>query len=273
MPPARTHATLARRGDRLKREFPACFAGWHRRRSRGPSAGCSRGWDTLIHLIQEGLRYVPGVARRYLGNGPDLDELIAAGHLGVVQAAIRFEPQRKMKFITYADWWIRKAILEAIETLSGPLRMPRYRYDRLRRLRQARAKWTARHGETPTTEQLASVSGMPIRQVVEILATVPRGVSLDHPTHREEQRTLGESLQDPRSTCPQASLIRNDLVHRLRNELAALTSRERAVVRLRFGFGGRSPMTLRETGRMVDLSRERVRQIERRALRKIRREI
>ncbi len=227
----------------------------------------------MVQLIQEGLRYVPAVARRYLGNGPDLDELIAAGQLGVVQAAIRFDPQRKMKFITYADWWIRKAILEAIETLSGPLRMPRYRYDKLRWLRQARAKWTAHHGETPTTEQLASVSGMPIGQVEQILSTVPRGVSLDHPTHHEEHRPLGESLQDPRSNSPQDSLLRADLAHRLRRELAALTSRERTVIRLRFGFGGRPPLTLRETGRVVDLSRERVRQIELTALLKIRREI
>ena len=227
----------------------------------------------MVHLIQEGLRYVPAVARRYLGNGPDLDELIAAGQLGVVQAALRFEPQRKMKFTTYADWWIRKAILEAIETLSGPLRMPRYRYDRLRWLRQAGATWTARHGETPTTEQLAAVSGMPLHQVEQLLSSVPRGVSLDHPTHGDELRPLGESLRDPRSACPQASLIQSDLARRLRRELAALTARERAVILLRFGFGGRSPLTLRETGRVVDLSRERVRQIERRVLQKIRREI
>ncbi len=227
----------------------------------------------MVHLIQEGLRYVPAVARRYLGNGPDLDELIAAGQLGLVQAALRFEPQHKIKFTTYADWWIRKAILEAIENLSGPLRMPRYRYDKLRQVRQARAKWTSSHGKTPTIEQLAAVSGIPLRQVEQILSTVPRGVSLDHPTHRETHRPLSESLQDPRSTCPQASLIRNDLAHRLRRELAALTSRERAVIRLRFGFGGRTPLTLRETGRVVDLSRERVRQIELRALVKIRRDI
>ncbi len=235
--------------------------------------GVSRGVGTLVHLIQEGLRYVPAVARRYVGNGPDLDELIAAGQLGLVQAAIRFEPQRKMKFITYADWWIRKAILEAIETLSGPLRVPRYRYAKLRWIRQARAQWTARHGEAPTTEQLAAVTGIPIGQVEQILSNVPRGVSLDHPTHREEHRSLGESLQDPRSASPQDSLIRSDLAHRLRRELAALSFRERAVIRLRFGLGDRPPLTLRETGRVVDLSRERVRQIELSALLKIRREI
>ena len=236
--------------------------------------GVSRGaWGTLVHLIQEGLRYVPAVARRYLGYGPDLDELIAAGQLGLVQAALRFEPQRNLKFITYADWWIRKAILEAIETLSGPLRVPRYRNDKLRWLRQARAQWSASHGETPTGEQLASVTGMSIDQVEQLLSTVPRGISLDHPTHREENRTLGDSLRDPRSTCPQDSLLRSDLAHRLRRELAALPARERAVIRLRFGFGRRPPLTLRETGRLVGLSRERVRQIELRALGKIRREI
>ncbi len=227
----------------------------------------------MVRLIQQGLRYVPTVARRYLGNGPDLDELIAAGHLGLVQAAMRFDPERKLKFVTYADWWIRKAILESIETLNGPLRTPRYRYDKLRWLRRAQARWTARHGETPTLEQLASDTGMPIDQVGQLLFNVPRGVSLDHPIHRGEQRPLGESLQDPRSPCPQASLMRSDLARRLRNELAALSSRERAVIRLRFGLDGRTALTLRETGRAVGLSRERVRQIELCALRKIRREI
>ncbi len=229
--------------------------------------------DDFGRLIHEGLSYVPAVARRYLGNGPDLDELIAAGHLGVMQAAIRFDPSRKLKFITYADWWIRKAIVEAIEALSGPLRYPRYRYQRLRWLRQAQAQWSADHGESASYEELASITGIPAERVRRMLSTVPRSVSLDQPTRSGNDLRLGDSLTDPRSISPQDRLARADLALRLRRELASLSDRERAVIRLRFGMAGERPLTLRETARIVGLSRERVRQIELGALLKIRREI
>jgi RNA polymerase primary sigma factor len=197
----------------------------------------------LAGLVRQGAAYVPAVARRYAGTGLDRDELIAAGNLGLVQAALRFDPSRNLKFITYADWWIRKAIVEAIETLSGPVRTPRYRYEQLRWVKRARARWTARHGY---------------------------GISLDQPT-RHDDRPLSESIHGPEEACPQRRLIRRELGDRLHRELAGLGPRERKVIRLRFGLDGATPLPLRAVGQLLGLSRERVRRIELDALLKIRR--
>jgi len=226
----------------------------------------------LPELIPQGLAYVPAVARRFAGSGLDRDELISAGNLGLVQAALRFDSSRNTKFITYADWWIRKAIFEAIETLSGPVRLPRYRYERLRWLKQASAQWAASHGDLPSHEQLAGVTGLLLEQVRRLLASEPRGLSLDHPSHPGDDRPMAESIPDPSSACPQQTLIRRDLGQRLRRELGSLEQRAQRVIRLRFGLDGEPPRTLREAARLLGLSRERVRQIELAALLEIRRE-
>lgn len=224
----------------------------------------------LSGLVRQGAAYVPAVARRYAGTGLDRDELIAAGNLGLVQAALRFDPSRNLKFITYAGWWIRKAIVEAIETLSGPVRMPRYRYEKLRWIKRARRRWTVRHGRQPTLDELAAASGVPVKQVRQLLDAEPHGISLDQPTHHDD-RPLSEAIRGPEEACPQRSLIRRDLGSRLRRELARLGPRERKVIRLRFGLDGELPLPLRAVGRLIGLSRERVRRIELEALLKIRR--
>ena len=227
----------------------------------------------VSELIPQGLTHVQCVAHRYLGNGLDLDELISAGNLGVVEASLRFDPSRRLKFVTYADWWIRKKIVESIETLSGPVRLPRYRHERLRHLRQATAQWAASRGEQPTLEQLTGATGIPGDRIVRLLATEPRGLSLDHPTHPGAGRPLHESLCDPSSVCPQRSVVYRDLGQRLQRRLGLLVDPERTVIRLRFGFDGEKPRSLRQVAVVVGLSRESVRQIELRALLKIRRHL
>jgi RNA polymerase primary sigma factor len=224
----------------------------------------------LAVLVRQGVGYVPAVARRYAGTGLDLDELIAAGNLGLVQAALRFDASRNLKFVTYADWWIRKAIVEAIETLAGPVRMPRFRYQKLRRVKQARARWTARHGTRPTFDELAAASGVSAEQARQLLATEPRGISLDQPI-RHDDRPLSESLHRSDDDCPQRDLIRRELGERLRREVATLGARERKVILLRFGLNGERPLPLRAVAERLGLSRERVRRIELDALLKIRR--
>jgi RNA polymerase sigma factor (sigma-70 family) len=225
----------------------------------------------LADLVRQGLRYVPTVARRYRGNGLDIDELIAAGNLGLVEAALRFEPERKVAFITYADWWVRKAIREALETLTGPVRLPRYRYEKLRRLRQTAAEWHNTRGRPPTLDELATEAQLPLRQTEQILAGNPHALSLDQPKHTDSDLPLSESMHDPSTACPQQSLIRRDLGSHLRRELAALDERQQEVIRLRFGLDGNSAMTLRQAAAHLGISRERVRQIELRALLRIRR--
>jgi DNA-directed RNA polymerase sigma subunit (sigma70/sigma32) len=237
------------------------------RETRG---GGDCGERELAGLVRKGAAYVPAVARRYARSGLDRDELIAAGNLGLVQAALRFDPSRNLKFITYANWWIRKAIVEAVETLSGPVRMPRYRYEKLRWIKRSRRRWTVRHGAEPTIDELAAASGVSAEQVRRLLAAEPHGISLDQPTHHDD-RPLSESIHGPEEACPQSSLIRRDLGKRLHRELARLGARERKVIRLRFGLDGELPLPLRAVGRQLGLSRERVRRIELEALLKIRR--
>ena len=185
--------------------------------------------DTMsrARLIELGLRYVPKVARRYRGIGIDREELIAAGNLGLVEAALRFDESRGVKFVTYADWWIRKSILASIEALIGPVRLPRYWQDQLGWLSRARADWRARFGSSPTTEQLASSSGMTVEQVQRLERHRPRGVSLDQPRHVGDGRTLGDTLHDPRNDCPRESLIRQELADRLRGHLQGLDARQK----------------------------------------------
>ena len=213
-------------------------------------------------LIRMGLNYVPTVARRYMSAGLDLEELIAAGNLGLVEAALRFDGSRGVKFVTYADWWIRKAIFASLEALTGPMRFPNYWQARLRWLREGQALWKARFDSQPTADQLASSTGLPVAQVRRLLRHTPRGVSLDQKSREDSARTVGETLEAPQSYCPQETLIRRDLARRMRGHIADLNDRERRILTLRFGLDGDSPLTLRGVADLLRLSRERVRQIE-----------
>jgi RNA polymerase primary sigma factor len=211
------------------------------------------------------------VARRYVGYGLPLDELIAAGNLGLVEASLRFDPARKVKFITYADWWIRKAILEAMEEQTGPVRLPRYQHERLRALRTTRAELLSRDGGEPDKDDLAREAGLSRRETDLLLRFIPAAVSLEQPVRGQDGRPLREVLPDPDGESPQRSLVRRDLARRLRRQVASLAARETEVILLRFGLHGEPPLTLREAGRRLGISRERVRQLELRALLKLRR--
>ena len=229
--------------------------------------------DDVPDHIRQSLAYVPTVARRYLGNGLDYQELIAAGNLGLVQAALRFDSSRNVSFVTYADWWIRKAIIEALEEQSRPIRLPRYFGDKLRNLERARSGWRSRFGANPTEEELALASGLSSSEIRRLAGTPRAAVSLDQPVRPSSDRPLSETLEDEGAECPQGSLIRRELVSHLYHQLAALTAREREVIRVRFGLDREPRKTLREVARKLGISRERVRQIELRVLLKLRRRL
>ncbi len=216
--------------------------------------------------IDTALAYVPHVARRFVGCGLPFDELMAAGNLGLVEASLRYKPARKVKFVTYADWWIRKSILKALEEQSGPVRLPRYRQEQLRALRDLRQAWRRRHRREPTAEELARVARLSRRDVDRLLSIGHNAVSIEEPTRPGGDRPLREQLAAEEAAGPQDALIRRELATHLRSLISALDRKERQVVLLRFGFGGNDPMTLREIGRRIGISRERVRQLERRAL-------
>jgi len=224
------------------------------------------------HFVTESLAYVPAVARRFLGRGLPIDELTAAGNLGLVQAALRFDPDRNVKFLTYADWWIRKAIHQAIGEQVGAVRLPRYQYERLRALYAARSELMSR-GREPNAEQLAETSGLAPDAIGQLLIVMRGVVSLEQPISPGDSRTFEETLADPGAVEPLRHIERLDRHRGLRRQLNTLNPRELHILRLRFGLGGTTPLTLRQAGRTLGISRERVRQIEMRALLKLRRQM
>jgi len=233
--------------------------------STDPSAASYESW------IRSALAYVPSVARRYLGCGLPFEELLAAGNLGLVEAALRFDPGRGVKFVTYADWWIRKAILMAVEEQAGPVRLPRYRLEQLRAIHDARASLRHKTGREPDAEAIARVTGFGVEDVVRLLSISRQSVSLEQPATPGGERPLREVLAQDLAKGPQSVLLREDSALRLRRHVAAMGMRERVVLTLRYGLGGSRPLTLRQVGDALQISRERVRQIEHRALRDLKR--
>ena len=224
------------------------------------------------NYIREGIDYVRALARSYSGRGPDFDELVSAGNVGLVEAALRFDPRRKVKFITYADWWIRKSLREAMAS-HGPVRLPRYQRDKLTTLRASRSRLTHDAGSEPDRDELARAAGFSRPEVEHLLQLLQGSVSLEHrPTGDDDGRTLGDTLADRRGRCAHCEVVHRDAVRSLRMQLARLSDRERSVLSLRFGLDG-EPRTLREAGRELGLGRESVRQVEIRALTKLRRRL
>ena len=235
----------------------------------GPDNGDRRMKDVHRGYVTETLFYVPTLARRYMNRGLNFDELIAAGNLGLVEAALRFDPDRNVLFTTYANWWIRKSMIEALGLQSGPMRLPRYQYDKLKFLRDTRARWVTRFGRQPDSQDLAAAAGLALEEVDRLMNLVTGVVSLEQPLTASDERPLKDTLQDTDVESPHRALIRRDLSERLHRQLGSLPVRERQVLTLRFGLCEDSPLTLRETGVKLGISRERVRQVEMRALGKL----
>jgi RNA polymerase primary sigma factor len=216
--------------------------------------------------IGTAMAYVPHVARRYVNCGIPFDELVAAGNLGLVEAALRYQPERNVKFVTYADWWVRKSIFKALEEQSGPVRLPRYRQEQLRTIKEGRRSWQRRNGSDPDTDELAGVTGFSRDEVERLRGLGQSALSLDDPSLTGSDRPLVDVLAVEDSAGPQDTLVRSDLVRYVRNLVDTLDPKEQQVIELRFGLQTAEPLTLRAIGARLGISRERVRQIERRAL-------
>ncbi len=226
-----------------------------------PSSASSRS-----RWIRKALAYVPHVARRFSGCGLPFDELLSAGNLGLVEASLRYQPSRKVKFVTYADWWIRKSILKALEEQSGAVRIPRYRQEQLRHLNEARRAWRRRHLRDPTADELAAETGRSRADVARLLRIGQSPISIEESSLPGGTRPLRDALVASDMPGPQDAAIRRDLGRHLHGLMGALNAKQLEVLLLRFGFNGQEPMTLRQIGRRLGISRERVRQLERRAL-------
>jgi RNA polymerase sigma factor (sigma-70 family) len=219
-------------------------------------------WDRVeAHLD----RVLP-LAWEYRHLGVPLEDLEAEGTLGLLEAATRFDPARGVRFLTYAGWWIRKRIVEAISRQSLLVRLPRGAVDRLRRVRRAEQDLTAQLGRAPTCEEIGRASGLPARDVDFILLSARREVSLEEPVGRDGSRLLEEVLPDLRTLGPEDALARATGKSHVRALLGRLPARARAVLVLRFGFVGDADLSLSDVGALLGVTRERARQLERKGL-------
>jgi RNA polymerase primary sigma factor len=221
-------------------------------------------------LVRANLRLVVMIARRHANRGLMLVDLVQEGNIGLMRAAEKFEYQRGYKFSTYAIWWVRQAITRAIADQSQIIRTPVHMFDLIGKVARARRLFVQEYGREPTPKEIAAKLEIPVAQVATALRCVRQPISLETPMGGDESARIGDTLQDHAAVSPLDATISARLSEQTARMLDTLSSREREVVRLRFGIGEATEHTLEEVGNRFSLTRERIRQIEARALRRLR---
>jgi len=221
-------------------------------------------------LVTSNAGLVRAIAARYVGRGLEWDDLVQEGTIGLMRAAEKFEPERGFRFSTYAHWWIRQGIQRAIADHGRTVRLPVHLNEQLMRLRRCAARLAQRLGREATREELAEACGVPLEKVRELLLRARGALSLDAPVSRDGETTWMDLLPGEGAADPAAPSEQQELQRLLEEAISNLPPREKAVLRLRFGIGTAPLPTLQEIGKVLGVTRERVRQIEVKALQRLR---
>lgn len=225
---------------------------------------------SLEKMVKANLRFVVSVAKQYQNQGLSLGDLINEGNLGLIKAAKRFDETRGFKFISYAVWWIRQSILQALAEQSRIVRLPLNRVGALNKIGKAYNNLEQEYEREPTPDEIAKELDMDLEEVSETLKMSSRHISMDAPFDQGDENSLLDVLASDENPLPDTSLMSDSLRSEIERALSTLTEREAEVIRLYFGFNGDHSLTLEEIGEQFHLTRERVRQIKEKAIRRLR---
>lgn len=223
----------------------------------------------LARLVKANLRFVVSVAKQYQNQGMGLPDLINEGNLGLMKAAQRFDETRGFKFISYAVWWIRQAILQSLAEQARIVRLPVNKIGSINRINRAFARLEQEYEREPSSLEIAELLEMIPEDVKESLKTNGRTISMDAPISNEDENTMYDVMQSPDTPSPDKKLINESLAWEIERALSTLSQREAKVLKLYFGLGMKHPFTLEEIGEELNLTRERVRQIKEKAIKRI----
>jgi RNA polymerase primary sigma factor len=241
-----------------------------KRIDREIDAGLRKSRSAKDELIRANLRLVVSIAKKYTNRGLQFLDLIQEGNIGLMKAVDKFEYQRGYKFSTYATWWIRQAITRAIADQARTIRIPVHMIETINKLIKISRSLVQEHGREPNPEEIAERMGFPLEKVRKVLKIAKEPISLETPIGEEEDSHLGDFIEDKKIMSPVEAVTKFDLSEQTRKVMTTLTPREEKVLRKRFGVGEKADHTLEEVGREFNVTRERIRQIEAKALRKLR---
>jgi RNA polymerase primary sigma factor len=225
--------------------------------------------EAFNHLVRSNLRYVVSVANRYKGFGLSLEDLINEGNIGLIHAIKRFDPDRGVKLITYAVWWIRQSIMHSIADHTGTVRLPIKQAGLMHKITTTHRKFRQEFGREATSEELSEKLELKSEDIENVMRVYRRYLSLDAPISESDETSYLDMLEEKNAASTEDNVFQHSLEDEIGELLEDLEPREKEIIRMRYGFNG-DPMTLEEIGKKIGLSRERIRQIEKKAIRRFR---